>query len=95
MSEPGPGVTRRLFIGTAAAGVATAAATAAVPALTAGATPADAVDQDEDTSVELDQPVVARVTDLSTGEVSLYVGTEEITVTDRVLARRLARAARH
>ncbi len=30
-----------------------------------------------------------------TGEVSLYVGTEEITYTDRVLARRLARAARH
>lgn len=95
MSEATPGVSRRLFIGGAAAGAAAVAASAAVPGLTAAAAPAGtAQDADDAQAVALDQPVVARVTDLSTGQVTLYVGTDELTVTDPTLARRLARAVR-
>jgi len=81
------GVSRRTFIGGAAAGVAVVTASA-VPMLNASATPAP-----DDDTVELAKPVVARVRDLKTGEVTLYVGTEEVTISDRTLARRLARAA--
>ena len=82
------GVSRRTFIGGAAAGVAVVTASA-VPILSANATP----DDDDNDTVELAKPVVGRVRDLQTGEVTLYVGTEEVTITDRTLARRLARAA--
>jgi anaerobic selenocysteine-containing dehydrogenase len=82
------GLSRRRFIGGAAAGAVAVTAAAAVSGV-AAATP----DPPDDTGHDLSEPVVARVRDLRTGEIALYVGTEEITHTDRTLARRLARAA--
>jgi hypothetical protein len=81
-------LTRRTFIGGAAAGAVAVTAAAAVPGVAVAAP-----DDTPDDTHELTQPVVARVRDLRTGEISLYVGTEEITHTDRTLARRLARAS--
>jgi hypothetical protein len=82
-------LSRRTFIRGAAAGVA-AATVAAVPGLAAAAS--SPPDDDADTA-DLLGPVVARVRDLHTGEITLYAGTEEISYTDPALARRLARAA--
>jgi hypothetical protein len=81
-------LSRRTFIGGAAAGVA-AATVAAVPGL------ASAVPQplDDGDAPDLGGPVIARIRDVRTGELTLYVGTDEISYTDRSLARRLARAA--
>ncbi|HET6687695.1 MAG TPA: hypothetical protein VFH02_14385 [Jiangellaceae bacterium] len=82
-------VSRRTFIGRAAAGVA-AATVVGVPALAAATSqPPD----DDGDAPDLAGPVVARVRDVRTGELTLYVGTDEITYTDRSLARRLVRAA--
>jgi hypothetical protein len=39
------------------------------------------------------QPVVARVTDASTGEIQMFFGTSSTTVNDPELATRLVRAA--
>jgi hypothetical protein len=82
-------LSRRTFIGGAAAGTVAVTAAAAVPGMAAAA-PDDAPD---DVRHELSELIVARVRDVRTGEIALYVGTEEITHTDRTLARRLARAA--
>ncbi|HEU0212466.1 MAG TPA: twin-arginine translocation signal domain-containing protein [Jiangellaceae bacterium] len=82
-------LSRRTFIGGAAAGVA-AATVAAVPGLAAAAT--HSPDDDGD-APDLAGPVLARLRDVRTGEITLYVGTDEISYTDRTLARRLARAA--
>jgi hypothetical protein len=82
-------LSRRRFIGGAAAGAVAVTAAAAVPGM-AVAAPDDTA---EDAAHELSEPVVARVRDLRTGEIALYVGTEEIAHTDQALARRLARAA--
>ena len=83
------GLSRRRFIGGAAAG-AVAVTAVAVPGM-AAAVPAD--DSPDDAPLEMAEPVIARVRNLRTGEIALYVGTREITHTDRTLARRLARAA--
>jgi hypothetical protein len=83
------GLSRRRFIGSAAAGAVAVTAASTVPGIAAAA-PDDAMD---DAAHELSEPVVASVRDLCTGEITLYVGTVEITHTDRTLARRLARAA--
>ena len=83
-------LSRRTFIGGAAAGVAVVTA-AAVPGLAAAA-PSQLPDDDGD-APDLAGPVVARLRDVRTGELTLYVGTDEISYTDRSLARRLARAA--
>ena len=85
------GLSRRRFIGGAAAG-AVAVTAVAVPGM-AVAVPTDNSPDDAHDDVALDETVVARVRDLRTGEIALYVGTREITHTDRTLARRLARAA--
>jgi hypothetical protein len=82
-------LSRRRFIGRAAAGAIAVTAATAVPGIAAAAPD----DSPEDTAHELSEPVVARVRDLRTGEIALYVGTTEITHTDRTLACRLARAA--
>jgi hypothetical protein len=88
------GLSRRRFIGGAAAGAVAVTAASAVPGMAAAAPVDDSADDAHDEAAhELSEPVVARVRDLRTGEIALYVGTEEITHTDRALARRLARAA--
>jgi hypothetical protein len=82
------GLSRRRFIGGAAAGAIAVTAATAVPGIAAAAP-----DDSPDDGNELSETVVARVRNLRTGEIALYVGDAEITHTDRTLARRLARAA--
>jgi hypothetical protein len=42
----------------------------------------------------MSEPVVARVTDVSTGEIQMFFGTSSSTVNDPQLAASLVRAAR-
>jgi hypothetical protein len=42
----------------------------------------------------MSEPLVARITDASTGEIEMYFGTSSSTVRDPQLAARLVRAAR-
>jgi hypothetical protein len=83
-------LTRRAFIGTAAAGAAAATVTA-LPGV-ASAAPHDDDTDDREAPVT-SGPVMVRVRDARTGAMSLYLGTEEISFTDKTLARRLVRAA--
>jgi hypothetical protein len=76
----------------AAAGVASAVPVSAANALTKGrggarraSVPADA---------KLDEPVVAHLRDLHSGEVSLFKGHREVTVKDKHLAALLFNATR-
>ncbi len=80
MNDP----TRRGFLVIAGAGAAAAGAAALAPSAEAAAVtaPADATG-----------PLIAYVTDMQRGEVTLMVGEREVVVHDRDLAARLARAA--
>ena len=55
---------------------------------------ADAAVTDAESSAPLAEPLIAHIRDLSTGEISLFNGTREITVLDPGLAQSLARALR-
>ncbi len=85
-------------IAVAAAGVASAIPIA-VPTL-AGASAPKAPDTSEsgvgreETGGQLDQPLVAHVRSLDTGEIGLFYGDREITYQDRNLAAQLHRAAK-
>jgi hypothetical protein len=84
----GPSATRRqVIVGAAAAGVTVAAAGAAVEAfagaaLAAGPSGHGSVDQ-----------VVAHVRDVRSGQIDVFVGDRQVTIRDRGVANRLARAA--
>jgi hypothetical protein len=82
-------VSRRNLIKGAGVGVAAAGAAVALGPLTR----ADAA-TDKAEPVAFDQPVIARVRDLTNGEVEIFTGNREVSVTDRDLARRIAKAAR-
>jgi hypothetical protein len=47
-----------------------------------------------DPSEELTEPLIAHVRDLSTGEITVYMGENEYTYRDQQLASRLFRATR-
>jgi hypothetical protein len=87
-------ISRRAFIGRASAAVAAAGVVTAVPAGLAGAsvkaTPSTHVDLPS--SVPSDQPVIAHVRNISTGEIAIFAGFDEVTIHDRGLARAIARA---
>jgi len=80
----------------AAAGVASAVPMA-LPALAGAVTtaPTSAEDAGEaaETGGHLDQPLVAHVRDLDTGEIGLFYGDHEVVYRDRKLAAQLHRAA--
>jgi phospholipase C len=88
-------ISRRAFIGRASATVAAAGVAAAIPATIASAATTGHAPQAEHvtTGTITDQPVIAHVKDLGTGEISLYAGFDEITVHDRGLAHALARVS--
>ena len=76
----------------AAAGVASAVPFSAADALTRGRTRAhDAVVPD---GAKLDEPVVAHLRDLHSGEVALFKGHREVTVKDKHLAALMFNATR-
>lgn len=80
-------VSRRAFVTQASIGVAAVGAIAATGLNLAPGAQAEATPR-----AELGQPLVARVRDLDSGQVDLFVGEREVTVTDHDLANRLARA---
>ena len=90
-------IERRVFLTRGSVVIAAAGVAAAVPGLAPGllepagaaeATPAHTSD------VTLDEPLVVHVRDLTTGEIGLFSGTQEIVVHDPGLARLLVQAAR-
>jgi hypothetical protein len=76
----------------AAAGVASAVPLTAANALNKGRGGARPVDVPE--GATLDEPVVAHLRDLRTGEVSLFKGHQEVVVKDKQLAALLYHATR-
>jgi Rieske Fe-S protein len=82
--DPVSDLTRRSFVRNSAV---TAAGMTAVGALTAEVASAD-------TGAAAKEPVVAYVSDPSTGEISVMQGEREVVLRDRKLARDIARAAR-
>lgn len=95
-------VSRRLFLRRTSIAAAAAAAMASAPglvgALTAVGDDAPAADGlvagADSEAAGLTEPLVAHVRDVSTGEISLFRGTQEFVTRDPQLAARLARAAR-
>ena len=87
---------KRGSMAVAAAGVASAVPMA-LPALAGAVTtaPTNAEDAGEaaETGGHLDQPLVAHVRDLDTGEIGLFYGAHEVVYRDRKLAAQLHRAA--
>ncbi|HMD44947.1 MAG TPA: hypothetical protein VKG43_02225 [Acidimicrobiales bacterium] len=77
-----------------AAGVVSAVP-AAIPALAGAAPPKKTAEEEApEPGAQLDEPLVAHVRDLGTGEIGLFYGDKEITYHDPKLAARLHRAAR-
>jgi hypothetical protein len=79
--------------GAAAAGVGAATAGVVADILFAGPASA-AVDASSASSSGAESDLVAHVRDVRSGDIDLYVGTRQVSVRDRALASRLARAAR-
>ncbi len=95
-------VSRRTFLGRGSLAVAAAGVLSTVPGLSgllgAAETEAPAADASvvgaDAGAANLSEPLVAHVRDLSTGEISLFNGTQEVIVRNPQLANQLARAAR-
>jgi hypothetical protein len=88
-----PTASRRTMLkGAAAAGVGAATAGVVADILFAG--PASAAATPSSGSSGGDSDLVAHVRDVRSGDIDLYVGTRQVSVRDRALATRLARAAR-
>lgn len=105
--ESGPSISRRTLLRTGTIGAAAAGAIGAFPGILGGLASAapegsgltaalsdDAAEAEGVTSEALSSPVVAHISDASTGQVALYVGEREITVRDTQLVQRLLRAVR-
>ena len=101
------GLSRRAFltkgsVAAATAGLLASAPATALPGFLAGAgSEADGALVDDGVAAaggelggELEGTVVAHVRDLSTGEISIYSGTQETVIRDPGIAARLARAGR-
>jgi hypothetical protein len=98
-------VSRRLFLKGGSAAVVAAGAISAIPGLPALVGVADtqgpadvgaaetAVSEVESSS-SMDEPIIAHIRDLGTGEIGLFSGTKEITVLNPQLAASLFRAMR-
>ncbi|MGZ3610030.1 MAG: twin-arginine translocation signal domain-containing protein [Ktedonobacteraceae bacterium] len=89
-------LTRRGFIGQTTASVATIGILATVPTLASTPEMTDAVTSDtaavELSSTSFAEPLVAHVSDLASGEVTIMVGTREVILRDTDLVLRLLKA---
>jgi hypothetical protein len=93
------GLSRRTFLTRGSLGVAAAGVLGAVPGLpalvTAGSEDASVAEEELPAAAgELTEPLVAHVRNVSTGEIRLYLGENQVTYHDPALAARLTRAAR-
>jgi hypothetical protein len=93
-------LSRRHFITRGSVAVAAAGVVASVPGLTSAlalggseAPAAGSVVADVAAGAST-EPIVAHVTDLATGEISVFSGTQEVVFRDQNLARRLFNASR-
>jgi len=91
-------LTRRGFIGQTTASVATIGVLATIPALAAAPEMTDVVASDtaaaELSATTFSESVVAHVSDLASGEVTIMSGTKEIVLRDADLVMRLLKAVR-
>jgi hypothetical protein len=95
-------LSRRAFLIRSSVGAAAVAVGSAIPGLPSllGTAEEDAPGTDDAASSAIadtpsaSQPLIAHVTDLQSGEMSLFVGEREFTVTDPGLANRLFGAAK-
>ena len=91
-------LTRRGFIGQTTASVATIGVLATIPTLAAAPEMTDAVASDvaatELSTTTFSEPLVAHVSDLASGEVTIMSGTKEIILRDADLVMRLLKAVR-
>ncbi|MGH2387433.1 MAG: hypothetical protein ACRDIE_04455 [Chloroflexota bacterium] len=88
-------LTRGSFLKQASVGAATIGAFAALPGMTSGAHAAPkALTAEELSAASKHGPLVAHVKDITGGEISLLVGTREVTLHNPELVRQLVRAAR-
>ena len=91
-------LTRRGFIGQTTASVATIGVLAALPTLAAAPEMTDVVASDtaaaELSATTFSEPLVAHVSNLATGEISIMSGTKEIILRDADLVMRLLKAVR-
>ena len=91
-------LTRRGFIGQTTASVATIGVLAAIPTLAAAPEMTDVVASDsaaaELSATTFSESVVAHVSDLASGEVTIMSGTKEIVLRDADLVMRLLKAVR-
>lgn len=95
------GVSRRTFMTHGSLAVAVGSVAAVAPGIGSilEATPADAAEREralnaaEVGAVESQGPLVAHVSDIRTGEISIYQGETQVVYKDKGLAARLARAA--
>lgn len=98
-----PKVTRRGFIAQTTASVATISMFAAAPALAveselpavttpAMTAPATSAPELSAAAAAITEPLIAHVSNIATGEISVLVGTQEITYRDPELVQRLLRA---
>jgi hypothetical protein len=91
-------LTRRGFIGQTTASVATIGVLAAVPGLAAAPEMTDVVASDtaaaELSTTTFSESVVAHVSDLASGEITIMSGTKEIILRDTDLVMRLLKAVR-
>ena len=89
-------LTRRGFIGQTSATVATIGVLAAVPTLAAAPEMTDVVASDtaaaELSTTTFSEPLVAHVSDLASGEVTIMSGTREFILRDTDLVLRLLKA---
>lgn len=88
-TEAAPGVSRRTLIANALL-----AGTAVVAAPAVGRAVEGATTEEPSVTGRLDEPLVARVQDLSSGVIDIFFGEEHIVVRDRALAARLAKAVK-
>jgi hypothetical protein len=88
------GLMKRTAFGTAAAGaLLVSPARTFAHATTAGEAPIARTSQGR-TSIDARAPLGAYIHDIATGEITLLLGTREVTVRDPDLVRRLVQAAR-
>jgi len=91
-------IERRLFLTRGSMAVAAAGLVAAVPSVGASLMSVEATAPEAESvageAMSMDEPLVAHVRDLNTGEIGLFSGTQEIVFHDPSLAARLFQATR-
>jgi hypothetical protein len=85
-------LTRRSFIKQASATAATVGAIATLPTI-ANAHASTTLSPSEVSTAAAHGPIIAHIRNLDLGEIALLVGEREIVIRDRVLVRRLVKAA--